>query len=130
VTRVTEFNDAVLRAAADEHEIELTTYGRRTGTAHRTTLWCSGDGRRLFVRSGRGLHSDWARNILARPEGVLHVGGHEVAVTMRHVDTTEARAVTELVIGKYGSAIRRPEEGAPPTPGETATFELSPADGA
>ena len=41
-----------------------------------------------------------------------------------------SRAVTELVIGKYGSAIRRPEEGAPPTPGETATFELSPADAA
>jgi len=125
---VSEFSAAVLRAAAEEREVELTTYGRRTGAARRTTLWLSGDGRRLFVRSGRGLASDWARNVLARPEGVLHVGAHEVPVTLRHVDTTEARAVTDLVIGKYGAAIKRPEAGAPPTPGETATFELRPAD--
>lgn len=123
-----EFNPAVLDAAAREREVALTTYGRRTGNSHRTVLWISGDGRRLFVRSGGGPGRDWTRNVLARPEAVLHVGGRDVAVRLRHLDPSEARAVTELVIAKYGSVVQRPADGATPTPAERATFELTPAE--
>lgn len=121
-----EFSQAVLDAAAREREVELTTYGRRTGAAHETVLWLSGDGRRLFVRSGGGPGRDWTRNVLARPEAVLHVGGHDVPVTLRHLDPSEARAVTELVIAKYGPSVQRAPDGGPPTPAEQATFELLP----
>ncbi len=120
------FASDVLQAAAREREVELTTYGRRTGQARRTTVWLSGDGRRLFVRSGGGPGRHWPRNIFARPEGVLHVGGLDVPVRFRHVDPGEARSVSELVIRKYGSGVRRPADGAPPTPAEQATFELLP----
>lgn len=123
-----EFSPAVLDAAAREREVELTTYGRRTGNAHRTVLWLSGDGRRLFVRSGGGPGRHWTRNVLARAEAVLHVGGHDVPVSLRHLDPSEARAVTGLVAAKYGSAVQRPADGAPPTPAEQATFELTPSE--
>jgi deazaflavin-dependent oxidoreductase (nitroreductase family) len=125
---MSEFSPDVLRSAARESEVELTTYGRRTGRPHRTVMWLSGDGRRLFVRSGGGPGRDWTRNLLARGEGVLHVGGHDVPVRARHVaDPVEARQVTGLVVAKYGPAIQVPPDGAPPTPAETATFELFPA---
>lgn len=122
-----QFSREVLDAAARQREVELTTYGRRTGKPHRTVIWLSTDGQRLFVRSGGGLGRDWTRNLLGRPEGVLHVGGCDVAVQARHVSTREARTVTELVVRKYAPAIKRPADEAPPTPAETATFELTPA---
>ena len=122
-----QFSREVLDAAARQREVQLTTHGRRTGKPHRTVMWLSTDGQRLFVRSGGGLGRDWPRNLLARPEGILHVGSRDVAVRARHVSTDEARAVTDLVVRKYASAIQRPPDGAPPTPAETATFELTPA---
>lgn len=121
------FRPEVLDAAAREREVELTTRGRRTGNPHRTVLWLWGDGQRLFVRSGGGPGRDWPRNLLARPEGVLHVGGHDVPVTARHLDTAEARSVSSLVVRKYGPAVRMPRDGDPPTPAERATFELTPS---
>ncbi len=122
------FEAQVLDAAAREREVELTTYGRRTGRPHRTVIWISGDGRRLFVRSGGGLGRDWTRNLLARDRGVLHVASLEVPVRARHLsDAGEARSVTELVILKYGPGVRRSAEDEPPTPAELATFELFPA---
>jgi hypothetical protein len=123
-----EFSPRVLEAAAREREVELTTYGRRTGSPHRTVIWISGDGRRLFVRSGGGLGRDWPRNLLAQDRAVLHVGGLDVPVRAMHVaDPAAARSVTELVIRKYGPSVQRSPENDPLTPGEQATFELLPA---
>jgi deazaflavin-dependent oxidoreductase (nitroreductase family) len=121
------FSPDVLEAAAREREVALTTGGRKTGNPHRTVLWVWGDGQRLFVRSGGGLGRDWPRNLLARPEGVLHLGGHDVPVNARHLDTDEARSVGPLINRKYGSVPQQPEAGAPPTAAEQATFELTPA---
>ena|SRR5437764_11634853 len=126
---MSEFDPEVLEAAAREREVELTTFGRRTGRPHRTTMWISSDGSRLFVRSGRGLVRDWPRNLLARAEAILHLGGRAVPVVARHLtDAAEARAVTELVIRKYGSTVRRAAGDGAPTPAEQATFELRPGD--
>ncbi|TMC02915.1 MAG: DUF385 domain-containing protein [Chloroflexi bacterium] len=121
------FSPQFLDAAAREREVELTTYGRRTGNAHRTVLWVWGDGQRVFARSGAGLGRDWPRNLLARPEGVLHVGGHDVPVQARHLDTAEARSVGPLINQKYGAFPEPPAPGSPPTAAEQATFELTPS---
>lgn len=125
---MSEFSKSVLEAAAREREAEFTTYGRKTGKTHRTTIWVSGDDRRLFIRSGGGLGRDWPQNLLARGHGVLHVGGMDVPVQAQHVtDLGEARSVSELVIRKYGSSVQRSPDGGPPTPAERATFELRPS---
>jgi len=125
---MSEFSQSILEAAAQEREVEFTTYGRKTGKTHRTTIWVSGDGGRLFIRSGLGLGRDWPQNLLARGHGVLHVGGMDVPVQARHVtDPGEARSVSELVIRKYGSSVQRSPDGGPLTPAEQATFELRPS---
>lgn len=124
---MSEFSEQVLEAAAREREVELTTYGRKTGRPHRTTIWVWGDGRRLFIRSGGGMGRDWPQNLLARGRGVLHVGGLDVPVVPRHVtDLAEARSLHPLVQRKYGSAAQRSIGSDGPTPGEQATFELLP----
>jgi len=125
---MSEFSQSILEAAAREREVGFTTYGRKTGKTHRTTIWLSGDGKRLFIRSGGGLGRDWPRNLLASGHGVLHVGGMDVPVQGLHVtDPSEARSVSGLVIQKYGSSVRRSPDGGPLTPAEQATFELRPS---
>lgn len=123
------FSDEVLQAAAREREVELITYGRKTGHAHATTIWVWGDGSRLFIRSGGGLGRDWPKNLLARGRALLRLGGLEVPVVPRHVtDLAEARSLHPLVRQKYGEASRSSVgSGEGPTPPEQATFELLPA---
>jgi deazaflavin-dependent oxidoreductase (nitroreductase family) len=123
------FSSEILDAAAREREVTFTTRGRKTGDPHSTVIWVWGDGQRLFIRSGGGLGRDWPRNLVALPQGVLHVGGHDVPVRARHLEASEARSVAPLINRKYDAAPAIPEADAPPTLGEQATFELTPADG-
>jgi deazaflavin-dependent oxidoreductase (nitroreductase family) len=126
---MSDFDPAVMEAAAAQREVELTTFGRRTGQAHRVTVWISGDGGRLFIRSGGGIGRHWPQNLLARGRGLVRLGGQEVPFVARHLtDPDQARMVSGLVARKYGANVRRSAEGQPLTPGERATFELSPRD--
>jgi deazaflavin-dependent oxidoreductase (nitroreductase family) len=122
------FDRSVIDAVTGEREVELTTYGRVSGSPSRRILWAYTDGERVFLRSGGGLGRDWPQNLLANGRGILHVGGHDVPVTARHVtDVAEARRTGQLARAKYGDAITITAEGEEPTPGEQATFELIPA---
>ncbi len=115
-----------LDAAAREREVELTTWGRKTGKPARVIIWIRSDGERIYIRSGGGMGRDWPQNLLARGRGILHIAGRDIPVRARHVtDMAEARAVNQMGTDKYPSATQ-PAPDAPPTPGEQATFELTP----
>ena len=87
------------------------------------------DGKRLFILSGQGMVRQWPQNLVARGEGVLHLGGFDVKVKARHVtEPAETRMVAELYGSKYGARFGPPPPGEPPKLSEQATFELSPAD--
>ncbi|HEX3724496.1 MAG TPA: nitroreductase/quinone reductase family protein [Nitrolancea sp.] len=119
------FDPAVLETVATEREVELTTWGRKSGNPSRVILWVFGDGERVFIRSGGGLGRDWPRNLLANGKAVLHVAGHDVAVRGVHVeDPTLARHVSSVAGEKYKSGAQRSSENEELTPGESATFEL------
>jgi hypothetical protein len=128
---MSNFSADVLTAVAKEHEVRLTTYGRTTGKASTVTIWVVTDGRRVFIRSGKGLVRHWPQNLLKRPEGTLQVGKRVVHFRSRHVsDAAEARHSSSLYAPKYGTSIQQPsKEGEPLTLGEQAAFELMPADG-
>jgi deazaflavin-dependent oxidoreductase (nitroreductase family) len=109
-------------------EVDLTTWGRKSGQPRRTTIWIWGADGRLYVRSGYGMGRDWPQNLLASGTGILHLAGRDIPVQARHVtDLAEARRCSQMVIAKYPQTPNRPGTGDEPTPGELATFELVPA---
>ena len=121
------FDPAVIDVVGREREVELTTWGRTTGNASKKILWAYTDGEKVYIRSGGGLGRDWTRNALARGEGILHVAGMDVPVRMLHVtDLAKARATGEPARAKYGPRIQVTQGDEAPTPGETATFVLTP----
>ena len=125
------FDQALLEASEREREIDLTTWGRKSGKPARVTLWIWGDGRRLYVRSGGGMRRDWPRNLLARGRGILHLAGADIPVRARHVtDPVEARSGSDMVVRKYRVALQRSPDEDGLTQAEKATFELTPDDAA
>jgi deazaflavin-dependent oxidoreductase (nitroreductase family) len=126
--RVGSSSQDVVEVAAREREVTLTTYGRKTGKPSDVTIWIVTDGDRMFIRSGQGMVRQWPQNLLARGEGVLHLGNMEVKVKPRRVtDPAEARASSDLYAKKYGAFVKASKPDEPLTLGEQASFELIPA---
>ena len=124
------FAASVTAAVQTEREVELTTFGRKTGQPSRRILWAYGNDERVFIRSGQGLKRDWPQNLLANGRGVLHVAGMDVPVRAVHLtDITAARQAGLLGRSKYGATFSTSSDGEEPTLGETATFELLPSEG-
>lgn len=125
---VSTFKKDVIDAAAREREVTLTTFGRKTGKASDVTIWIATDGDHLYIRSGQGMRRHWPQNLVARGEGVLHLGNLDVKVRPRRVtDPAEARASSELYMRKYRKIVVASKPGEPLTLGEQASFELLPA---
>jgi deazaflavin-dependent oxidoreductase (nitroreductase family) len=121
------FDKATIEAALAEREVELTTWGRKTGNPSRVTIWIWGGDTRLYIRSGGGMGRDWPQNLLANGKAILHLAGQDIAVRARHVtDPAEARAGAAMVNEKYATTNKPSAEDEPLTPAEQATFELTP----
>lgn len=122
------FDRAILDTAAREKEVELTTYGRKSGKPSRRIIWITALGDRIYVRSGLGLTRDWPKNLLADNRAVLHMAGQDISVRARHVtDPEEARAMHAPVKAKYDAERPASKGNEPLTPSEQAVFELTPA---
>ena len=115
--------------AATAPEVDLTTFGRRSGRPSRNTIWITTDAHgRIHIRSGQGLVRDWPQNLLANGHAILHIDGEDFPVQARHVtDRAELLASRDAVKAKYGRDVPMSQPGQPPTPPEQATFEIVPA---
>ena len=124
------FERSIYETAAREKEVELTTFGRKSGKASRRIIWITALNDKLYIRSGLGMTRDWPQNLAANGRGILHLAGQDIPVHARHVtDPAEARAMHAPVKAKYDAA-RPASSGAEAlTPSEQAVFELTP-DGA
>lgn len=121
------FDRALLEAAAREKEVELTTFGRKTGKPSRRIMWITSLDGRIYVRSGLGLTRDWPKNLVANGRAVLHIGGQDIPVKARHVtDPAEARAMHAPVKAKYDAERSSSTGDEPLTAAEQAVFELTP----
>jgi deazaflavin-dependent oxidoreductase (nitroreductase family) len=127
---VSRFPQDILDAVAMVPEVRLMTYGRKTGKESTVTVWIVTDGDKVYIRSGKGMQRHWPKNLLARPEGRLHIDGQVVPFKSRHVtNPTEARHSSTLYSPKYGPSPVKPSgAGDVLTPGEQAAFELLPLD--
>lgn len=121
------FSAAALDAAATQHEVTLTTKGRRSGRSHSVTIWVATDGTRIYIRSGGGMERHWPQNLVAAGEATIKLGSEAVRLKPRHVtDPEEARQTSRLARDKYGSYLKPSKPGEPLTKGEGAAFELIP----
>ncbi|GAC1316491.1 MAG: hypothetical protein NVSMB2_09410 [Chloroflexota bacterium] len=120
--------DALATAAATAHEVDLTTFGRKTGRPSRRTIWITtGADGQLFIRSGMGPGRDWPQNLLANGRAVLHINGQDVPMRARQVtDRAVLRASADAVKQKYGRDLPSSDDGEALTPVEQATFVLTP----
>ncbi len=124
---MSSFEQPVIDAAREQREVELTTWGRKSGNPSRKILWIFVEDDRIFIRSGGGLQRDWPQNFLSRGRGILHIDGRDIPVTGRHVTDHElARSVSASAARKYQTNVQRSSGDEPLTPGESATFELLP----
>ncbi len=121
------FENWIVSAAGKQKEVELTTFGRKTGKASRRIIWISELNGRLYIRSGLGMTRDWPKNLAANGRAVLHIDGKDVPVRARHVtDREEARAMHAPVKRKYDASRPSSSGNEPLTPAEEAVFELTP----
>jgi deazaflavin-dependent oxidoreductase (nitroreductase family) len=122
------FDSALLETAAREREVELTTFGRKTGTPSRRIIWITALDGRIYIRSGLGMVRDWPLNLRANGRAILHMAGQDVPVRARHVtEPAEARAMHAPVKAKYDAECPQSHGEEPLTPSEQAVFELLPA---
>jgi hypothetical protein len=97
------FDPADLELVRDEEEVEIETAASDEGPVHRAIIWVVVDDQdRVLIRSYRGPGARWYREIIARPDGVLHV--RDRAVPIRAVPAADAErieACTEALRTKY-----------------------------
>src|SRR5579859_2594725 len=105
--------NALAAAAAAAREVDLTTFGRKSGRPSRRTIWITTDERgRVHIRSGQGPTRDWPQNLLANQRAILHIDGRDVEVRARQVtDRSELRASADAVKDKYGRELPSSKNG-------------------
>jgi deazaflavin-dependent oxidoreductase (nitroreductase family) len=91
-----------LSAATDDDFCYLTTRGRVSGRPHEIEIWFALDGRTLYLLSGGGDQSDWARNLRAEPAVTVRLRDTTYAATARVVEAgDESERGRGLVFEKY-----------------------------
>jgi deazaflavin-dependent oxidoreductase (nitroreductase family) len=87
---------------AGDDVCDLTTTGRRSGTAHEVEIWFGVIDETLYLISGNGPGADWYRNALAEPRVSVRLAGRILEGRARDVtDPGERRRVGELMGAKY-----------------------------
>jgi hypothetical protein len=105
------YNPADLALLRDEEEVEVETTASDAGPPHRAIIWVVVDDQddRVLIRSYRGPGARWYREIIARPEGTIHVGDR--AIPIRAVpagDPERVGACTEGLRKKYAGQFSMP----------------------
>ena len=103
------FDPADLALLRDEEEVEIETASDE-GTARRAIIWVVVDDQdRVLIRSYRGPGARWYREIIARPDGALHVRGRALPVrAVLAPDAERVAACTDVLRTKYAGHTSMP----------------------
>ena len=96
-------DDPIRRLAriADRSTCRLTHSGRKSGRPYQVTIWFVVDGDDLVVATARATRQ-WVRNVQARPEVTIDVGGERFSGTVERIrEPAGERRVMDLVAAKY-----------------------------
>jgi hypothetical protein len=96
-------DDAELMRVARTVDIETSAGSGRP--VHRTVIWIViDDDGRAYVRSFRGRAGRWYRELVANPEGAIHVGSRRVPIRAEHANGDGVIACSRLLRAKYRSS--------------------------
>ena len=96
-------DDAALMRGARTVVIETSAgLGKKS---HRATIWIvvDEDGR-AFVRSWRGQRGRWYRELMANPDGAVHVGNRRIAIRAKPADESGIESCSRLLRRKHRSS--------------------------
>lgn len=93
-----------LAGVARKGTMRLTHYGRKSGKPYEVTIWFLVDDETVYLAT-MNMQRQWTRNVQARPEVRLAVGGMELAGEAEVVTRPEEMArVVDLMKQKYWMA--------------------------
>ena len=96
------FDPEVLARFDEAKEVVIETV-RPTGERRRTVIWIMTDGVDAYVRSVRGVRGRWFRDVIARPDAMITVGGERIPVDVLPAsDRATIDPVSDLIRAKYG----------------------------
>jgi deazaflavin-dependent oxidoreductase (nitroreductase family) len=96
---------ALITVLAAAREVDLTVTGRRSGRESTRPVWFVRDADELFLVPIYGTDSEWYKNVVARPDIRVTVGGTELHAHAKPV--ADRGRVGEIVAAfrtKYGGA--------------------------
>ncbi len=80
----------------------LTTTGRVSGRPHKIEIWFGNNEDIIYLLSGGGMESDWAKNISANPSVSVRIAAHHFMGTARLVtEAAEDGLARRLLAAKY-----------------------------
>ncbi len=96
---------AALSRIQNGSTIELTTTGRKSGKEHTKPIWFIVSGGKIIVQAGKSGKTDWYRNLLKTPTGVVRARAYHFRVRARPVtDPARIEEIHRLFLAKYTSA--------------------------
>jgi hypothetical protein len=96
------FEKHTLSAFDQTAEVDIETSRGPGAPVRRTTIWIVVDGDEAYVRSVRGPAGRWYRELVAHPEGAVHVDGTRVPVRVEPAtDPATVARVSEALNHKY-----------------------------
>lgn len=85
-------------------EMKITVTGRKSGRSISTPVWFVHEGQKLYLIPVKGTHSNWYKNVLAKPTMQLSTGGRNVTVKANPIfDSGKVADVVEKLRSKYGT---------------------------
>jgi hypothetical protein len=104
------FGAALIERIGASRQVEIETQ-RPSGERRRTIVWIVTDGNDVYVRSVRGSAGRWYRELVANPNGAIHVGGDRVRVRVTPAaDPASVALVSDLFRAKYSRTSRASAE--------------------
>jgi hypothetical protein len=123
-----EFGAALIELIGATRQVEIETQ-RPSGERRRTIVWIVTDGNDVYVRSVRGSAGRWYRDLVANPNGALHIGGDRVGVRVTPAaDPASVALVSDLFRAKYGRTSRASTESMIQPHTLETTLRLHPAN--
>lgn len=102
----TAFDAEILARLDAAQEIAIETR-RASGAPRRTVIWIMVDGSNVYVRSVRGQDGRWYQDLLARPDGAVHIDSDRIPISaLAAGDPFTVSRVSDLIEAKYGSRHR------------------------